>query len=55
MERCGKRIEIASRVRAGALDLFERRVIPRVTEDALGSRLVAGIGRVALARPKSSK
>ena len=44
VERCAQRVEVAARVSAGALKLFEGRILKRVAEDAArddGLRLAA--------------
>src|SRR5436190_7235594 len=52
IERRGEGIEVATRVGSGALDLFERRVIPRIAKDTLCRRLVPGIRRISLSQTK---
>src|SRR5580765_6207832 len=48
----GQRVEVASWVGAGTLDLFERRVISRVAKNAFRRSLVTRICRIAFCQTK---
>src|SRR5215207_9016720 len=55
VKRGRQRVKIASWIGSGSLYLLERRVIPRISKNALGRRLVIGVGRIPFRQAEVQK